>query len=90
MNGQKNSVFQYKMLISIPNTKGELAKVLAYLSKSDFYILACNFGRQKHSYIQYCDIEFEINNSNVDEVRQIVEKNIKVIDFMSKKDAYNK
>ena len=86
----KNSVFQYKMLISIPNTKGELAKVLAYLSKSDFYILACNFGRQKHSYIQYCDIEFEINNSNVDEVRQIVEKNIKVIDFMSKKDAYNK
>ena len=44
--GKKNSVFQYKMLISIPNTKGELAKVLAYLSKSDFYILACNFGRQ--------------------------------------------
>ena len=87
---EKNAVYQYKMLISIPNTKGELAKVLAYLSKSDFYILGINFGRQKHSYIQYCDIEFEINNSNTDEVRQIVEKNIKVIEFTSKKDAYNK
>ena len=78
------------MVISIPNTKGELAKVLTYLAENEFYILGVDFGRQKHSYIQYCDIEFEINNSNVDEVRQIVEKNIKVIDFMSKKDAYNK
>lgn len=87
---EKSSVYQYKMLISIPNTKGELAKVMSYLSKSDFYILAVSFGRQKHSYIQYCDIEFETNISNTEDVRLIVEKNIKVIEFMSKKDAYNK
>ncbi|OCL87395.1 RelA/SpoT family protein [Arcobacter porcinus] len=87
---EKNSVYKYKMLISIPNTKGELAKVMSYLSKSDFYILGVAFGRQKHSYIQYCDIEFETNISNTEEVRQIVENNIKVIEFTSKKDAYNK
>lgn len=86
----KNSVYQYKMVISIPNTKGELAKVLTYLAENDFYILGVEFGRQKHSYIQYCDIEFEINKSNIDEVRKIIEKKVKVIEFFSKKDAYNK
>lgn len=86
----KNSVFKYKMLISIPNTKGELAKVFNYLSKNEFYILFVSFGRQTHSYNQYCDIEFETNEQNIDEVKKIVEKEIKVIEFLSKKDAYNK
>ena len=86
----KDSVYQYKMVISIPNTKGELAKVLTYMAENDFYILGIEFGRQKHSYIQYCDIEFEINRSNIDEVKKIIEKKVKVIEFFSKKDAYNK
>ena len=86
----KSSVYQYKMVISIPNTKGELAKVLTYLAEHEFYILGIEFGRQLHSYIQYCDIEFEINKSNIEEVRKIIEKKVKVIEFFSKKDAYNK
>ena len=86
----KSSVYQYKMLISIPNTKGELAKILTYLAEYGFYILAIEFGRQKHSYIQYCDIEVEIDNSSIEEVRKIIERKVKVIEFFSKKDAYNK
>ncbi|MDY0052856.1 MAG: RelA/SpoT family protein [Aliarcobacter sp.] len=85
-----NSVYQYKMVISIPNTKGELAKVLTYMAEHDFYILGISFGRQKHSYIQYCDIEFEAKRSNLDEVKKIVEKKVKIIEFFSKKDAYTK
>ena len=54
----KDTVYQYKMVISIPNTKGELAKVLTYLAEYEFYILGIEFGRQSHSYIQYCYIEF--------------------------------
>ncbi|MDD2887374.1 MAG: RelA/SpoT family protein [Aliarcobacter sp.] len=85
-----DTVYQYKMVISIPNTKGELAKVLTYMAEYEFYILGVEFGRQPHSYIQYCYIEFEINKSNIDEVRKIIEKKVKVIEFYSKKDAYNK
>ena len=85
-----DTVYQYKMVISIPNTKGELAKVLTYMAEYEFYILGVEFGRQTHSYIQYCYIEFEINKSNIDEVRKIVERKVKVIEFYSKKDAYNK
>lgn len=87
---KKDTVYQYKMLISLPNTKGELAKILTHMAKYEIYILSIEFGRQKHSYRQYCDIEFEINKSNLSEVRKIVEQKVKVIEFFSKRDAYNK
>ena len=80
--------YQYKMVVSLPNTKGELAKLLSYMSQYEGYILSISYGREKHSYRQYCDIEFEINIGNIDQVRQLIEKKTKVIDFFSKKDAY--
>ena len=87
---QNDTFYQYKMVVSLPNTKGELAKLLSYMSQYEGYILSISYGRERHSYRQYCDIEFEINNSNVDYVRHLIEKKAKVIDFFSKKDAYNK
>ncbi len=78
------------MVVSLPNTKGELARLLTYMSQYEGYILSVDYGREKHSYRQYCDIEFEINISNVEEVRKIIEKKVKVIEFFSKRDAYNK
>lgn len=84
----KDTLYQYKMVVSLPNTKGELARLLTYMSQYAGYILSVDYGRQKHSYRQYCDIEFEINKSNIDEVRKLIEKKVKVIEFFSKKDAY--
>ncbi len=86
----ENKLYQYKMVVSLPNTKGELAKLLTYMSQYKCYILSINFGREKHSYVQYCDIEFEIDKKNRDEVKKLIEMRVKVIDFFSKKDAYNK
>lgn len=84
----KDTLYQYKMVVSLPNTKGELAKLLTHMSQYEGYILGVEFGREKHSYRQYCDIEFEMNNSNVNEVKKIIEKKVKVIEFFSKNDAY--
>jgi len=84
----KDTLYQYKMVVSLPNTKGELARLLTYMSQYEGYILSVEYGRQKHSYRQYCDIEFEINKSNIDEVRKTIERKVKVIEFFSKKDAY--
>ena len=86
----KDTLYQYKMVVSMPNTKGELARVLMYMSQYEGYILSVEYGRQQHLYRQYCDIEFEINKSNIDEVRKIIERKVKVIEFFSKKDAYTK
>ncbi len=84
----KDTLYQYKMVVSLPNTKGELARLLVYMSQYEGYILSVEYGREKHSYRQYCDIEFELNNSNTEEVKRIIEKKAKVIEFFSKKDAY--
>jgi GTP pyrophosphokinase len=86
----ENKLYQYKMVVSLPNTKGELARLLTYMSQYEGYILSVSYGRESHSYIQYCDIEFEINKKNRDEVRKLIEQKVKVIEFFSKKDAYNK
>lgn len=84
----KNTLFQYKMVVSLPSTRGELAKLLSYMAQYEVYILSVDYGREKHSYVQYCDIEFEINNGNLDQVKRLIERKVKVLDFFSKKDAY--
>ena len=84
----KDTIYQYKMVVSLPNTRGELAKLLSYMAQYEIYILGVEYGREKHSYVQYCDIEFEINNGNLEEVKKLIQKKVKVIDFFSKKDAY--
>ena len=84
----KDTLYPYKMVVSLPNTRGELAKLLSHMSQYEGYILSVEYGREKHSYRQYCDIEFEMNYSNVDEVRKIIDKKAKVIELFSKKDAY--
>ena len=40
------------------------------MAENEFYILGVEFWKTKHSYIQYCDIEFETNKSNIDEVKK--------------------
>ncbi|XPV54358.1 MAG: hypothetical protein ACNI3H_05100 [Halarcobacter ebronensis] len=81
----KDTLYPYRMVVSLPNTKGELAKLLMYMTQFEGYILSVDYGREKHSYRQYCDIDFEINNSNVEEVRKLIEQKAKVIEFFSKK-----
>ena len=58
------------------------------MAQYEIYILSIEYGREKHSYVQYCDIEFEINNGNLDQVKRLIERKVKVLDFFSKKDAY--
>ncbi len=84
----KDTIYQYKMVVSLTNTRGELATLLSYMAQYEIYILGVEFGREKHSYVQYCSIEFEINNGNLEDVKKLIQKKVKVIDFFSKKDAY--
>ena len=85
-----NRYFTYKMVISLQNKRGELARLLTHLSKFDATILFIEYGRDRHSLIQYCDIEFEIKNSNIEEVKKIVSQKAKIIEFYSGDDAFNK
>ena len=85
-----NRYFSYKAVVSLQNKRGELAKLLTHLSKNNATILFIEYGRDRHSLVQYCDIEFEIKNSDIEEVKKIVSQKAKIIEFYSKNDAFNK
>lgn len=85
---EENKLHNYKMVVSIPNIKGELAKLLTYLSTHDINIIFIEYGRDKISHTRYCEIEFETNNPNKEQLKTLIEKRVKVIDFFSKADAY--
>ncbi len=86
----RDKFYIYKMVVSLPNARGEMARFLTYLASNEVTILFIEYGKEKHNESQYCAINFEINNSNQEKVEKMVEKKAKIIDFYSAKDAYNK
>jgi GTP pyrophosphokinase len=84
----KDKFYTYKMVVSLPNTRGELARLLTYLASHEATILFIEYGKDKYAHIQYCAIDFEINNSIQNDVERIVKQKAKVIEFYSAKDAY--
>ena len=83
-----DKLYQYKTVVSIPNQRGELAKLLTYMYTHDANIMFIEYGKDKYSHVQYCDIEFELNEKDKEKVKKMLEKRVKVIDFFSKHDAY--
>jgi len=85
----KDKYYTYKMVVSLPNTRGEMARLLTHLASYEATILFIEYGKDKYAQNQYCALDLEINNSDQADVRRIVEKKAKVIEFYSAKDAYN-
>jgi len=85
----QDKFYRYKMVVSLPNMRGELAKFLSYLSiKHDATILLVDYGRDPYATNQYCTIDFEIKNDNITQVKKFCEQKAKIIEFYSSKDAY--
>ena len=85
----KDKFYRYKMVVSIPSTRGELAKLLTYLSiDHEATILAVDYGKDQHASTQYCTIDFEIKNDNKEKVKAFCEQKTKVIEFYLAQDAY--
>lgn len=85
----KDRFYSYKMVISIPSVRGELAKVLSYLSvENNATILSVEYGKDPYAEHQYCTIDFEIKNDNKDKVRALCEQKMKIIEFYMAFDAY--
>jgi guanosine-3',5'-bis(diphosphate) 3'-pyrophosphohydrolase len=84
----EDKYFGYKMVLSIQHIKGELARLLSHLSKNEAIIQSIDFRRDESTHIQYCTLDLEIKNSNIDNVKKIVSKKAKIIEFYSSSDAY--
>jgi GTP pyrophosphokinase len=84
----KGKLFTYKMVVSLQSKRGELARLLTFLSEHEINILFIEYGRDKYSQTQYCEIEFETNDENKNKIKSIVEQQTRVIEFVSASDAY--
>ncbi|HFU75740.1 MAG TPA: bifunctional (p)ppGpp synthetase/guanosine-3',5'-bis(diphosphate) 3'-pyrophosphohydrolase [Arcobacter sp.] len=81
--------YVYKTVVSLQNKRGELARLLTHLALHDeSTILFIEYGKDRHSDIQYCTIDFEIKNANSDKVKKTIEQKAKIIEFYSGTDAY--
>jgi len=85
----KDKFYSYKMVVSLPNTRGELARLLTYLSVDhEATILSVEYGKDKYATNQYCTIDFEIKNDDKEKVKAFCETKVKVIEFYLASDAY--
>ncbi|MBD3841244.1 MAG: bifunctional (p)ppGpp synthetase/guanosine-3',5'-bis(diphosphate) 3'-pyrophosphohydrolase [Campylobacterales bacterium] len=81
--------YTYKMVVSIPNVRGELARLLTHLSVDhEATVLFIEYGKDKYASNQYCTIDFEMKNGNKERVRAMIEQKAKVIEFYLAQDAY--
>ncbi len=85
---KKQSVYHYHLIISMQNAKGALAGVLTYLAKLGIDISSIELGKEKEEHTQFCEIEFQSAEGDLNRLRAKIEQKTKVIQFIRTDDAY--
>lgn len=81
-------LFLYRMVVSLPNVVGALAKLLTFMSSNDMNITFIEYGKDKSQHVQYVEIEFEMSTNNKEDTKRFLEQKVKIVEFFEKKDAY--
>ena len=84
----EEKLFSYNLIASLQNEKGALANFLTYLSKLDIDINSIELGKEKNSYIKYCELNFDTKEADINLLRAKIEQKIKVIHLAYADDAY--
>ncbi len=80
---------RYRLIVSLPNQKGELAKLLQKLSAMNINITAIDFGIHSGENAEYCNIEVESPDANKADIEKVLSSKFKLIDILALNDAYN-
>jgi len=86
---EKESVYDYNMIISLHSGKGTLAEFLNYLVKLNIDINSIELGKNKSESTRYCEMEFESKEADINKLRGKIEQKIKVIHLVRADDAYS-
>jgi len=84
-----NQMSQYRLIVSLPNQKGELAKLLVKLSAMNLNVTGIEFGISSSESAEYCNLEIESAISGKLEIEQELSKKFKLIEIVAVDDAYN-
>jgi GTP diphosphokinase / guanosine-3',5'-bis(diphosphate) 3'-diphosphatase len=80
--------FRYHLIISMQSAKGSLADLLTYMAKMGADINSIELGKEKSEHTQYCEMEFQTLESDLNRLRSKLEKKGKIIQFFRTDDAY--
>jgi len=70
------------------NAKGSLADLLTYMAKMDCDIESIELGKAKSEHTQYCEMEFQTLERDLNRLRSKLDKKGKIIQFFRTDDAY--
>jgi GTP pyrophosphokinase len=85
---EKKIIYNYKLIASLHNTKGALAKFLTYLAKLEIDISSIELGKNSGEYTKLCELGFETSYDDINALRAKMDKKIKVIHLIRTDDAY--
>lgn len=85
---KQEKIYRYKLIASLHNEKGALAKFLNFLVKIDVDINSIELGKDNSDYIKYWEIVFEAKEADINSLRVKIESKIKVINLIRTDDAY--
>lgn len=80
--------YRYHLIISMQNAKGALADLLTYMAKMGTDINSIELGKERAEHTQYCEIEFQTLESDLNKLRSKLDKKGKIIQFFRTDDAY--
>jgi GTP pyrophosphokinase len=79
---------RYHLIISMPNAQGSLAELLTYMAKMGADINSIELGKEKSEHTQYCEMEFQTLENDLNRLKSKLEKKGKIIQFFRTDDAY--
>ena len=83
----KKSV-RYRIVVALHNEKGVLLSLLKEFEKLDLNIVNIEYKIQSSDRAEYCKLEVETSSENNYNIKDIISKKFKVVEFRSLKDAY--
>ena len=79
---------RYKIVVALQNEKGALLELLKEFSKLDLNIINIEFGIKGSDRAEYCTLKVETSSDNNYNIKDIISKKFKLIEFRSLNDAY--
>jgi len=80
---------RYRLILSLPNQQGELAKLLVRLSDLSLNVTGIVFGISNSDTAEYCTLEVESNSAKKIDIEKEISKKFKLIEIIALDDAYN-
>ncbi len=89
---KKKKEQKYKLIVSIENQKGALAKFLQYLAKIEVDLLNISMSKSEDAMTSFFDIDIEVKKDGEKVLEKILNQNdnfYNIVDYFSLDDAYN-